>query len=275
MGRSKAMKIVADNIQIIRKDIENAVNSFCEEPIVTWVKTCERLGADMIDINTGPLTRNPGEKMRFIVETVQNTTRLPLMLDTANPAAMEEGLKVCRQTPYLNGFSLEPHKLENLLPLAVQYRTPIVGYLLNPDSSVPINASERLDRAITLYDESIKRGLLPDQLIIDPVLVPLLWADGSSQAMDVLEVIRTLPDLLGFPVKTIIGLSNLTTGAKHRLKKQIMERAYAAMLCASGIDMVLLNIQNQDTMDTLSAASMLKESAIFTWEQLQVHGDRA
>lgn len=267
------MIFVADNIQITRKDIEKAVNSFSEGPIVTWAETCERMGAHVIDINTGPLTRHPEEKMRFIVETVQRTTQLPLMLDTANPVAMEAGLKACRKTPYINGFSLEPHKLDSLLPLAVKYQTPIVGYLLNPDSSVPVNASERLDRAITLYDESTKRGLLPDQLIIDPVLVPLLWADGACQAMDVLEVIRTLSDLLGFPVKTIVGLSNLTTGAKHREKKRLMEKAFAAMLCASGIDMVLMNIMNQDTRDTLSAASLLKNSTIFSWEELRIRDD--
>lgn len=267
------MIFVADNIQIIRKDIENAVNSFQEGPIATWAKTCERLGADMIDINTGPLSRNPEEKMRFMVETVQNATRLPLMLDTANPVAMEAGLKACRETPYINGFSLEPHKLQQLLPLAVAYQAPIVGYLLNPDSSVPVNASERLDRAISLYDEAINRGLAPELLIIDPVLVPLLWADGSAQAMDVLEVIRTLPDLLGYPVKTIIGLSNLTTGAKNPSKKRLMEKAYAAMLCASGIDMVLMNIRNQGTVDTLNAASMLKNSTIFTWEGLRIRED--
>lgn len=43
-------------------------------------------------------------------------------------------------------------------------------------------------------------------MIIDPVVAPLVWQDGNLQNMEVLEVIRTLPDLLGFPVRTIAGM---------------------------------------------------------------------
>ncbi|MBU1170591.1 MAG: dihydropteroate synthase [Proteobacteria bacterium] len=262
------MICIADNIQITRKVIENALNSYSREPIMEQVRICEQHGADMIDINTGPLTRNPEDKMRFFVETVQEATSLPLMLDTSNPIALKAGLEICRNTVYINGFSLEPHKLETILPLAVTYRAKIVGYLLNPDSSVPLNALERMDRALSLFEECSRRGLDLEQLIIDPVLVPLLWADGSLQAMDVLEVIRSLPDLLGFPVKTIVGLSNLTTGAPDPEKKYLMERTYAAMLGMAGIDMVLMNITRRQTVDTLKAASILMKRRVFSWEEL-------
>lgn len=264
------MIYIADNIQITRKSISHALDSFSEEPIIDIVRACEKNGADMIDINTGPLTRDPADKMRFFVETVQGVTHLPLMLDTANPIAMEAGLKACKNTVYINGFSLEPHKLDTILPLAVRYHTPIVGYLLNPDSSVPLNALERMDRAVTLFEESRKRGLASEQLIIDPVLVPLLWADGSVQAMEVLDVIRSLPDLLGFPVKTVVGLSNLTAGAMNPQKKLLMESTYAAMLSVSGIDMVLMNMSHNHTVNTLNAASLLVKRRVFSWEELKI-----
>lgn len=262
------MQCVADNVQIIRPAIQDALHNFSGQAITDCVSACELNGADMIDINTGPLTRNPEEGMRFMVETVQQATALPLMLDTANPRAMEAGLSVCRNPVIINGFSLEPRKLDTILPLAVRHGVPIVGYLLNPDSSVPVNAHERLDIALTLFGHCQAQGLPPANLIIDPVLVPLLWADGAIQAMEVLEVIRTLPDLLGFPVKTIVGLSNLTTGARDKTRKGLMETTYAAMLCAAGIDMVLMNIHRKETVKTVKAASILMKRGIFSWEEV-------
>jgi 5-methyltetrahydrofolate corrinoid/iron sulfur protein methyltransferase len=262
------MLCVADNIQITRPAIQEALRNFSGQAITDCVTACEENGANMIDINTGPLTRNPDEGMRFMVETVQQATALPLMLDTANPKAMEAGLSVCRNPVFINGFSLEPRKLETMLPLAVRHGVPIVGYLLNPDSSVPANAHERLAIALTLFDHCQSQGLPPEHLIIDPVLVPLLWADGAIQAMEVLDVIRTLPDLLGFPVKTIVGLSNLTTGTRDTTKKTLMETTYAAMLCASGLDMVLMNIQRKETVKTVKAASILMKRGIFSWGEV-------
>lgn len=57
-----------------------------------------------------------------------------------------------------------------------------------------------------MFNECRKAGIQPQRLIIDPVVAPLVWQDGNLQNMEVLEVIRTLPDLLGFPVRTIAGM---------------------------------------------------------------------
>ncbi|GAB6094892.1 methyltetrahydrofolate cobalamin methyltransferase [Desulfatiferula olefinivorans] len=262
------MLCIADNIQITRPAIAEALLRFKGKAIIDDVIACEQKGACMIDINTGPLTRNPEEGMRFMVKSVEQATALPLMLDTANPRAMEAGLSACKNPVLINGFSLEPRKLETILPLAVRHGVPIVGYLLNPDSSVPANAQERLAIALSLFEHCQARGLPPEHLIIDPVLVPLMWADGAGQAVEILDVIRTLPELLGFPVKTVIGLSNLTTGIRDRAKKRLMETTYAAMLCAAGLDMILMNVFHQETVKTAKTASILMKRGIFSWEEL-------
>jgi 5-methyltetrahydrofolate corrinoid/iron sulfur protein methyltransferase len=264
------MIIAADNIQIIRKSIENAIVTRNPDPIRETVEMCLSSGAEIIDINPGPLKNNPAEKMDFIVNTVLEITRLPIMIDTANPIAMEAGLKSSRGNAIINGFSLEPFKIDSILPLAAKYGCRIVGYLLNPDSSVPLSSSDRLAVGLSLYDKFRNAGLENDQLIIDPVLVPLMWKDGVEHAMNVLEVIKTLPELLGFDIKTIVGLSNLTTGPGDPLKKSIMERSYAAMLSASGTSMVLMNMNHKETVLSIKAASLLRSRSIFTWESLRL-----
>ena len=108
-------------------------------------------------------------------------------------------------------------------------------------------------------------GVAQDRIIIDPVVPPLAWEDGIVQARAVVNVIRTLPDLLGFPVRTIAGISNLTTGAEDKKKKRLMEQTYIAMLAAAGLDYALMDILNHETVNTAGAASLFAHETIFSW----------
>ena len=262
------MFLVADNFQITNPIIQQAVIDFLAEPIQDLIKKYEQAGANAIDINTGPLQRNTTKSMSFLVEVIQDATDLPIFLDTANPNAIRAGLAANKKKIIINGFSLEPGKLEHILPLAKQYEVDIIGYLLKPNGHVPQDASERLSIAIALYQHIQAIGLHPDQLIIDPVVVPLLWENGSFQAKEILSVLRDLPDLLDLEIKTIIGLSNLTTGKTNFEKKILMEQTYLSMAASAGLRMVLLNILHSRTVNTAKASKLIVEPGIFSWEEL-------
>ena len=259
---------VADNLQITNPAIAKAVDKMDPEPIGELVKRCEKAGAEAIDINSGPLLKDPEKKICFLVETVQASTDLPLLIDTANPKALEAGLKTSRRPIIINGFSLEPAKLSRILPLAVEYESDIIGYLLNPKGQVPGDGPARLEAAIAIFSEIQKAGLPPDRLIIDPVLVPLSWENGNFQAKEILTVLLQLPELLGFPVKTIVGLSNLTTGRGQREKKRFFEKIYLPMLASAGLNMVLLDIFHQETVRVAQAIEMIISPQVFSWEAI-------
>lgn len=261
------MILIADNLQITNRVINDAVDAMRADPVHKLVKQCEAAGAHMIDINAGPLTTDGGRKMVFLVQTVQEVCSLPLVLDTANPLAIEAGLNVGKNKMIINGFSLEPHKLKNILPLAVKYGTDIIGYLLNPNGHVPPDASERLNVAIELLAECQKAGLDPKHLIIDPIIAPIIWQDGQGQAMEILETIRNLPEVLGFKVRAVAGLSNLTAGARGNPKRLFLERAYLSMLAAAGLHMVLLNIFHAETVAAARTCDALTGNKIFSWEE--------
>ncbi len=262
--------LAADNLQITNSYIAQAIQNTDPEPIVEMVLNCENSGAEIIDINSGHLSRDAELKMTFLVNTVQETSELPVIIDTANPVAIEAGLRANKKKAVINGFSLAPQRLAQVLPLAKKYKADIIGYLLYPDGHVPMNGQERLDIAIELLKEFDKEGIDRDRLIIDPVLVPISWENGNLQAMEVLSVIKLLPEVFGFPVRTIIGLSNLTTGEGHRKKKLFLERAYLSMLASSGLSIALLNIFHPETVKTASACRALMNEKIFTWEALQI-----
>ena len=238
------MKLIADNLRITRP---------------------ETRGAWAIDVNTGHLGKQAEPGMRFFMDAVQAATDLPLLIDTANPDAMAVGVKAAKNRIILNGFSLEPRKLEQILPLARDYDADIVGFLLYPDSRVPTDAAQRFEVAMELMEAAEAAGVAKERVIIDPVIPPLAWAEGIIQAREVVKVIRTLPDLLGFPVKTIGGVSNLGTNAPDRAARRVIEQSYVAMLASAGLSFALLDILKPDLVEAARVSGILATENIFSW----------
>lgn len=260
------MRLIADNLRITKPEIQRALKEKNSSIIQNLVKQYLEYGAWAIDVNTGPLGRSPEDGMTFFIEAVQQATDLPLLIDTSNPAAMRQGLKVARNRAIINGFSLEPKKIEKILPMAKEFDADIVGFLLYPDSRVPKDVQQRLEIAMVLFEEAESAGVPKEKIIIDPVVPPLAWEDGIVQARDVLTVVRTLPDLMGFPVRTIAGISNLATGAGNGARKKQVTQSYLSMLAAAGLTYALIDILDVDLIRTATTASILTSQSLFAWE---------
>lgn len=262
------MLIVADNLRITQPSVADALARRDPAPISALVKTCLAAGAQAMDINTGPLSRDSAAQMRFLVETAQDSCDLPILLDTTNDEAVAAGLRAAHGRVIINGFSLEPHKLERMLPLAVEFGVEIVGYLLTDRSQVPLTLNERMEIAVSLYQAAQDAGLKDEQLIIDPVVVPLTWDDGGRRNRETLALISQLPDLLGTPIQTIAGLSNLSSGAPDTRRRTLLQSAYLPMLAAAGLGMALMDVTAAQTMAIASASALLSREGIFAWDAL-------
>jgi len=260
------MLLVADNLQIMNPAVARALAARDPAPLQDLARRCEARGGRALDLNPGPTSKNGQERLSFLVESVQQVTELPLVLDTADPTAMAAGLEAAKNPVTINGFSREPAKRKTILPLAISANCDIIGYLLHADGRVPENAGDRLSLAVALFEAAGRAGLDPARLIVDPVLPPIQWTDGPRQALEVLDTLRMLPEVLGFPVRTVVGLSNLTSGAGPPEKKPLIERTYLAMLAAAGLNMVLLNVLRPGLVETARAAGMLLGAGVFAWD---------
>ena len=83
------------------------------------------------------------------------------------------------------------------------------------------------------------------------------------------DMAKSLPfyrDVLGFEVRTVVGLSNLTAGSKGHPKGLLLEQAYLSMLAAAGLDMVLLNIHHSKAVAAAKASDALIGGKPFAWD---------
>jgi 5-methyltetrahydrofolate corrinoid/iron sulfur protein methyltransferase len=183
---------------------------------------------------------------------------------------MAAGLEANRKTALINGFSLEPRKIEEILPLAVRYEAEIIGYLMDERSQPPASAEDRLGIAVELDHVARSAGLEEERLIIDPFLAPLIWEDGTRRNVELLEVLRCLPEVMGRPVRTVVGLSNLTSGrgASDGDRKRTAELAFLPMLAAAGLRMVMLDVFHAEAVHLARACESLLSPKVFTWETL-------
>ena len=263
------MLIVADNLHVVDPLIAASLAQMDPEPIRDLARKCLAAGAQALDINSGPLRREPGKRFAFFVEAAQAAGQVPLLLDTTNVEALRAGLQACSGRAIINGFSLEPARMDAILPLACKFDADIIGYLLRPDSSVPFEADEMMNTALELFTALSSAGLPPERLIIDPVIAPVFWEKGIQHNQAVLAVISRLPDLLGFPVRTIAGLSNLASGPVSLARKIALESAFLPMLAAAGLDMVLMNSLHAPVVRLARTCGALLSDRIFSWAEVE------
>jgi cobalamin-dependent methionine synthase I len=237
------MLIAADNINAMNPIVSRAMESLDPEPIQELAKMCAQRGAQFIDINPGYLSRRKEDRMQFLVEAVQEVVSARLILDSPNAGVLARGLSVCKTTPLLNALSLEPQKLNEILPLAVQYGTPLVLLIMDAKSFTPPTMEEKIAIAVELREHCLNAGLRTEDLVFDPVLPSLSWDDAYLRISEGLRAVTLLASGAVFsePVRTMIGLSNLRSGQKTRYSIKI-EETCLALFAGAGLSIALMNV---------------------------------
>ncbi|MEW5733264.1 MAG: dihydropteroate synthase [Thermodesulfobacteriota bacterium] len=262
------MFLIADNVQVTRKVVGRAFEERDPGPVAEIAARCAAAKVDAVDVNMGPVSRDPEGAAEFFVTAVLSGARLPLWIDTVNPRAMERGLVLAKAAgrPAINGVSLAPERLEAMAELSVRHDADLVAYLLTEKGMVCPDADTRLAVAAELWTRLCGLGVSPERVIVDPVCAPLLWGDGVYQSGEVANTIRLLPDVLGFPVKTVVGLSNLTTGRAPRDRKERYEAAYLCMLASAGLSHALVNVEHGEVLTYAGVVGNLRSGRVFSWE---------
>ncbi|MHB8205129.1 MAG: dihydropteroate synthase [Desulfomonilaceae bacterium] len=236
------MIFAADNLHGLNPVVSDAMKKLDPRPIVDLVARIQKSGAKMIDINPGYLPKRSEDRMRFLVETVQEYTSAQLILDSPNPRLIEIGLSVCKEKPIINSISLEKAKLDGILPLAIEHECELVILLMDESSFSPPSVEEKISLAVEINDHCAAFGLPLEKLIFDPVLPNLSWDDSWRRIGEAVNTVRLLSTGAVFdqPVKTMVGLSNLRSGSK-RYQSLDIDLTSLAMLCGAGLDYALVD----------------------------------
>ena len=196
-------------------------------------KAQAQAGADYIDLNVGPMKKDPEENMQWLVSTVQEVTDLPLSIDTMNPVAMEAGLKACKGRPLLNSASGKTDSKEQMLPLAKKYNCDVVISVIT-DKGMPPDVDSKIDSIMGTVEYANELGIPNEDIWVDPIILPVSTAgEGQGFAVACLEFIKILEDVLP-GIKSTVGLSNISNGVPNELRP-LLNRTYLVMLQRNGL----------------------------------------
>lgn len=232
------MIVIGEKINVMSKTIGPAMKQREPGPVRQMALRQVERGADVLDINLGPATKNGPEMMRWVVDVVQETapdTRL--CLDTMNPEAMRAGLERCHLQPIINSTSAQRSRLDTFLPMAKEFDAEIIGLAMT-EAGISRDASERLMAATEILSAMAEYDVPSDRLYLDPLLLPV--AVAQQQATEALESIAMFKLLSDPPAKTVVGLSNIYNGCPEHVRSPLAA-AFLTMLISAGLDAAIMD----------------------------------
>lgn len=222
--------LLGENINVMSQTIGPALKERREEPVKSLARAETEVGMDYLDLNIGPAKKTGTELMPWLVNVVQEVSDLPLSLDTTNTSAIEEGLKLCRRRALVNSVSLQPERLEQLLPLVKAYNAEMIGLLWGTDG-MPRDINERCMLSVDLVYKANEIGIPNEAIWIDPIVTPV--TGEINQVTACVEFMAMLSEIAP-GCKSIVGLSNVSNGTPHHLRP-ILNRTYFIMLSRYGL----------------------------------------
>jgi len=222
-------------------------------------------GADALDVNCGPASKQPLIDMPWLVEVIQEVTDKPLCLDSSKPAVIEEGLKAARNKTIINSTTADREKLDIILPLAAKHKCKLIGITIS-SKGIPQNKDQRLELAAAIVSECQEKSFPVEDLYLDPILLPVNVA--QPQMKDILESIAEFKIVSQPAPKTIIGLSNVSQGAFNR---SLINRTFLTMAVAYGLDSAILDPKDKELIDTLITAELILNKNIYCYSYLEAY----
>ncbi len=251
------MIIIGELINGMYKDVGRAIVNKEADIIQHLAADQIRAGASALDVNTGPYSKNPKDDMKWLVESIQAVTDVPLSLDSTKPDVIEEGLKLAKKRAIINSTSADEDKMAKIFELAKRYNTQVIGLAMDK-SGVPNSKEKRLELAATIVAKAMEYGISADDLYLDPVVLPVNVA--QNQGLEVLESIREFRLLCDPAPQTTVGLSNVSQGTKAR---SLINRTFLTMAVANGLTSAILDPLDKDLMDALITAELVLNKNIY------------
>jgi 5-methyltetrahydrofolate--homocysteine methyltransferase len=162
----------------------------------------------------------------------------------------------------INSITLEPARLEGILPLAAEFKTKVIG-LCQSEDSIADSTEAKSELAGQLVEKVRLAGVPLDDLYIDPLVYPLGTDTGSATAtLDAINLI-----MCQFPgVHTVCGLTNISHGLPSR---KLVNRTFLVAAIIRGLDGAIMDPTDRQLYGPLRAAVAVAGKDAFCMEFIQ------
>ena len=214
-------------------------------------------GAHVLDINTGPGRQDAAEAMTWLVKSVQDLVDIRVCIDTPSLKVQQAGLTAAKKEPIINSTTAEQKRMEKFFPVAKEHNAEIVCLTIN-EQGIPNSVEGRTEVAMMLLANAMDAGLSAEKLYLDPVVLPISAA--QNQCPMLLDAVTNFRTLNTPPPKTLVGLSNVSSGAEER---NLLNATYLAMLLGRGLDAAIVDPNDEQLMKVVKTSEVLLNQKLY------------
>jgi 5-methyltetrahydrofolate corrinoid/iron sulfur protein methyltransferase len=260
------MIAIGERINGMFTDVKHALADQNPGPVVDLAKRQTEAGAAYLDINVGTAAADQQAAMKWLVETAQEAVETPLCLDSQKPDVIKAGLEVCDTSRgvLLNSSPLnkksDPEVLDTYAGMAQEAGGSLICLTMNAEG-VPQNVERRVEIAAELITKCMELGLTPERLFIDPIILPVNVPGAQEQPGNILSAIDQIGLMSDPPPHITMGLSNLSQGTVQR---GLINRTFLAMAISHGCDSAIIDVLDDELVDTVATAEMLMDKQIYS-----------
>lgn len=245
------MILIGENIHVISKIVREALIKRDENFVLDLINSQNKM--DYIDLNVGPAKSDLVEVLPWLAKIIQNNSECGISFDTTNSEEMKKGLEVFKGKTFINSISLDDERIEKIGGLAVEYGSNLIALTLSKENGIPKDADGRLEIAFSIYEQCLEKGIDNEKLFFDPLILPICV--DQSQGIEAINTIKMIKESFDPPVKTVIGLSNISNGCPKDLRP-LINRVYASLAFGAGLDAAIIDAKDDELIRILKMLEM-------------------
>lgn len=245
------MILIGENIHVISKLVREALIKRDENFVLDLINAQNKM--DYIDLNVGPAKSDLVEVLPWLAKIIQNNSECGISFDTTNSEEMKKGLEVFKGKTFINSISLDDERIEKIGGLAVEYGSNLIALTLSKANGIPKDADGRLEIAFNVYEKCLEKGIDNEKLFFDPLILPICV--DQSQGIEAINTIKMIKESFDPPVKTVIGLSNVSNGCPKDLRP-LINRVYASLAFGAGLDAAIIDAKDEELIRILKMLDM-------------------
>src|SRR5262245_24358437 len=213
--------------------------------------------AQVVDVCLANPDRDELSDMDRFMAQITRKVKVPLMIDSTDPAVIELALRHCQGKAIVNSINLEDgeERFEKVVPLIKTYGGAVVVGCIdeNKQQGMAVTRARKLEiarRSHALLTE--KYGLPARDLIFDALVFPVGTGDANyiGSAVETIEGIRAIK--AAFPgCKTILGISNVSFGLPPA-GREVLNSVFLYHCTKAGLDYAIVNTERLERYPSIS-----------------------
>ncbi len=207
-----------------------------------------RSAAQVVDVCLQSTERDELRDIPPFYEQLIRKVKVPVMIDTTDPRAVELALTYTQGRSIINSINLEDgeEKFEKICPIARAYGAAIIVGCIDED---PVQAQAfTRERKLAIAERSYKLltekyGILPQDIVFDPLVFPCATGDENyiGGAVETIEGVRLIKERIPH-VKTVLGISNVSFGLPPGAR-EVVNSVFLYYCTKAGLDLAIVNAE--------------------------------